>query len=268
MTDSVESRSQRQRIPRATALGKNRHTGHGDEGVTLLELMMVMAISSVVGALVLGTIFTMGNLVTKTTEKTDDFIQARHALDEISVNLRGATGQGFSPGLLTDTKPNRIQFNTRSGGGLETDPVTMAYEIKNGDLRQVIPGNNNNFGNPKTVRTLVRGVKNSAVFEFYTWEDPKKPGGKCFRKIDERHLSKITRDPATGRELVGIHAKNAIAGVKIALQVRDDKNARFKDNQGHSTWVRLGESIEPKDPETGALIPGWPQNCWKVFDES
>lgn len=256
-----------------------------DQGVTLVELLMVMAITSVVGLLVIATVIMVGNLVTKTTERTEEFISARQVLDEISVNLRGSTNHEQARGRLTDAAPFAIIFYTASGRGLQQDPELMSYAVL-GDTLYQFKGVYNSSSKQWDItpespsRALIRGISDPNIYEFYTWADPKKlPAGtpldkqSCFRKLTEEELTKEIPDLQSGnntiggKAIVGLHARNAIAGVKITLNVHDQNNVRFTQSQGHTTWVRLGESIEPKDPLTGALIEGWPQNCWKVFED-
>lgn len=240
-----------------------------DRGVTLLELLMVIAITSVVGAMVMATIIVIGNLVTKTTESSEEFIKSKQALEEISANLRGAVNTDQGRGRLTDASSRAIVFYTASGGGLNEPPKLMSYVTHGDTLYQLIPGPNANFQKPSTVRAVLKGITTTDIFEFYTWADPNNSAGdKCFRKLTNAELTqKNPKSDKEGNAKDGIHARNAIAGVKITLKVNPVTNVRYKDEQGHTAWIRLGESIEPKDPTTGALIAGWPQNCWKVFDD-
>lgn len=269
----------------ARLFSEQKRDAPDDRGVTLVELLMVMAITSIVGALVMATIVIVGNLVTRTTERTEEFITAKQALDEISVNLRGSTNFEQSRGRLTDAAPFAVVFYTASGRGLQQDPQLMSYLVMGDKLYRF-----NGDYDPNTKKwdinknsqrhVLVSGLTNPNIFEFYTWNDPKKlPAGtpisqqSCFRKLTEEELKKdpggIQNGGTTveGSAVVGLHARNAIAGVKVTIDVKDSRNTRFKESQGHTTWVRLGESIEPKDASTGALIEGWPQNCWKVFED-
>ena len=245
---------------------------HGDRGVTLVELMMVIAITSIVGVMVMSTIIVVGNLVRSTTERTEEFIDAKQALEEVTANLRGATNFEQGRGRLTDANANAVIFYTSSGEGLNAPPTLMSYVVHHNTLYHVVAGKDkdgkDDIGTPKLVRALITGIKNPKVFEFYTWQDPNKPGNKCFRVLTEAELTQPNpKRSEQGDAADGLHARNAIAGVKITLNVNDNQNVRYKGTQGHSSWVRLGESIEAKDPSTGALIQGWPQNCWEVFGE-
>lgn len=250
-----------------------------DDGVTLVELMVVIAITSVVGLLLVGTLIMVGNLVTKTGERTEEFIDAKQALEEISANLRGATNADQGRGRLTDANSQAIVFYTASGEGLNAQPQLMAYIVIHNTLFHIIPGPNADWKNPISNRVVLRGVTNQEAFEFYTWADPNAApnspgsatelGNRCFRKLTHAELTKPNPNPSeNGDASNGINARNSIAGVRITLNVKQTDNIRFKEQQGHSTWVRLGESIEPKDPMTGALIPGWPQNCWETFEHT
>lgn len=249
----------------------------GESGVTLVELMMTIAISSIIGAMVLTSVFLLSTIVTRMTERTEDFIDAKHALDEISVNMRSATNADQGRGRLTDAKPFAVIFYTSSGKGLLEKPQLMGYFSANGALYHLVAGPDNNFDKPVSSRTVITGIEDNNIFEFYTWADPKKtPGNKCFRKLTDAELSappkdadgNIIHDPSVvGDAILGRNARDSIAGVKISFKIKKPNNARFKDSIGHTTWVRLGESIEPKDPITGALIPGWPEHCWEVFGD-
>lgn len=241
---------------------------HGDRGVSLIELLMVIAITSIVGALVVGTIIVVGNLVAKTTERTEDFINSKHAIEEISVNLRGATNYEQARGRLTNARPNAVVFYTTSGDGLTGEPVLMSYAVLNGTLFRTVGVYDQakrkwDFGPTSTHKALLNGIVDTNVFEYYTWADPNEQNS-CFKKIDERDLD--TNSSTTGSENpANTHARNSIAGVKVKLKFKSTNTIRFNKIHEQTTWIRLGESIEPKDPKTGALIAGWPKNCWDKF---
>ena len=237
-----------------------------DEGVTLVELLVVMVIASIVGGIILTTIILISNLVAKTTERTEEFIDAKMALDEITTNVRGAFNQEQGLGRLAAANSRAMVFYTKSGKGLTQPPVLMGYFVdKHDQLIQVISADGQNFKEGDKKRIVIPGIQDPDIFTYYTWADTSKTG-QCFRKLTHTELTKPVAGSGTNKDKDGLFARNAIAGVKISLTVNKPGNIRFTDTQTHKTWVRLADSVEPKDPVTGALIPGWPEQCWTVID--
>ncbi|WP_336249583.1 hypothetical protein [Stomatohabitans albus] len=263
-------------MKRPTQSSQRNNIAAGEDGLTLTELMVTMLIASIIGGLVLATVIMVGNIVTRVTERTEEFVSGQQALDEISLNVRGAVPNNAGLGRIVSASPSGIVFFTHSGVGLSNKPILMSYQLINDELRQVrYPGDTIVTDKTAQSRMVIDGILDNEIFEYYTWADPKKYGGsnKCFRKI-EAHEFAVKPTLENGEVVldndgrIGIHARDAIAGIKISFHLHDKTNSKLQEPQEHTKWVRIGEFIDPKDPETGALIKGWPRGCWEIFDDN
>ncbi len=134
-------------------------------GVTLIELVVVMAVMTIVSGMIIGIWFNMTNAFSfgATSDKQQDF--ARDAVSRMAREIRDAQApSGSSAGAFVLTAPNEIQFystfNTADAANpaseprltrfrLETDPDTGVGSV----YRELADGTD--FGGPGAVSTML-----------------------------------------------------------------------------------------------------------------
>ena len=115
-----------------TGLARRAHAvRHDDEGVTLMELVVAMTISSILGALTLALFVTVNNSSAATTDRSIGAAQARNILQSWSSYLRVSDGPvaGSSTRRFEWLRPTGTIFyadlNNRSGSGAATPPTMI-----------------------------------------------------------------------------------------------------------------------------------------------
>lgn len=218
-----------------------------DQGATLIELLMAIAITSIIGAMIMGTIFTLGRITGKITEQTDDNIAAKRVLDVISTNLRGATVDPARPTQpqLVIAHPGEVKFLTYGGRGFSEPPRWLHYRAKQGKIFQVDPVT-------QTERPIMTNSFNGQIFQFYRWDDDgvKDRHGNCFVSL-------------TPDELKTEEGRRSIVAVQIQIERLSSK--QYQNNRKHTgAWVRLSEQITPFDPVKGHSLETWKNTCWET----
>lgn len=220
-----------------------------ERGTTLVELLMVISISSIIGVLVLQSITTVSHITTRMAEHAQDSSSVKLALDTLSTNFRAAT--------VNPERPDAPQFEIARGGeakfltygysGFSEPPHWVHYRLKRGVLYQVDPQTGQEHA-------IYRGIKRYEIFRFYRWDfDHKQHGdrlGNCFKALSNKEL-----DTAEGRK--------SIVGLQIQLDRLGEDNIREHKKRHAGAWVRIMEQIQPQDPVTGERISDWKNRCWE-----
>lgn len=222
-------------------------TMRDDRGVTLIELMMAIAITSIIGAMILSTVLTISRVTGKITEQTDDNIAAKRVLDVISTNLRGATVDPAHPSqpILEIAHPGEVKFLTYGGGGFSQPPRWMHYRAKQGKIFQVDPVTQHE-------RPIMDSSVNGQIFRFYRWDDDgiKDKYGNCFVSLN-------------ANEMKTEEGRRSIVAVQIQIERLTSKN--YNNVRKHTgAWVRLSEQIIPYHPVKGNSLESWKNTCWET----
>lgn len=222
-------------------------TQSNDRGATLIELMMAIAITSIIGAMIMGTIFTLGRIAGKLTEQTDDNIAAKRVLDVISTNLRGATVDPAHPTqpILAIAHPGEVKFLTYGGRGFSEAPRWLHYRAKQGNIYQVDPVTQDEH-------LIMTNSFNGQIFRFYKWDDTgyTDKHGNCFVSLYDDELN-----TEEGRRSI----------VAVQIQIERLSSDRFFNERKHTgAWVRLSEQITPVHPVKGNSLENWKNTCWET----
>lgn len=209
--------------------------------------MMAMMITSILGGLVMGSIYTMSKITAKLTEQTEDNIEVKSALDVISTNLRGATVDPAHPDKpqIQIAHPGEIRFLTYGGRGFSEEPRIVHYRAKKGKLYFVNPENGREI-------QMTERLTNGQLFRFYRWDRDATSGkhGNCFVSLN-------------GNELKSEQSRKEIVAVQI--QIERLASHTYANRRKHvGTWVRLSEQINPFDPVLGEGLDSWKNTCWET----
>lgn len=222
-------------------------TNQNDHGVSLVELMIAMLITSILSGMVLGTILTMSKVTAKLTEQTQDNIEVKRTLDLISTNLRGATVDPARPNQaqLVIAHPGEVKFMTYGGRGFNEPPRWIHYRAKQGKIYLVDPAT-------KKEHVVTNYSVNGQIFRFYKWDmdAPTGKNGNCFVSL-------------TPNELRTDQGRKSIVAVQIQIERLTSTNHNNRKKHAGS-WVRLNEQISTDHPMIADRGEQWKNTCWET----
>lgn len=217
-----------------------------DEGVTLIELLMTIAIASIIGAMILSSIIAITNLTVRMTERAEDTIEARVTTDEITTNLRAATIDPLNPdyGVFAIASINEIKFLTRGGQGFSQPPRWVHYRSKGSDIYRVDEHGRETL--------MMAGLDWVSPFRFYTFDPQFRNDGygNCYISLDDNDLAQ----PEMRRRIVGM---------QVQINRRAGDNVRELKFSHSGEFVRIPEQTAPETVYTGERLQHWRNTCWE-----
>ena len=229
----------------ATLRADVRH--HDDRGVTLIELMMVIAISSVIGVMLLSSFVIVSNITVRMAERAEDAIEAKMTTDEITTTLRAATLDPASPdqGVFAVAKPNEIKFLTRAGQGYSEPPRWVHYLVQNRTIYRVAPDGKRH--------EMMTGLEPILPFRFFRYdpEHGKNAYGNCYLSLDNQDLAKP-------------EMRSMIAGMQVEIYRKARDNVREHNYSQSGEFVRIMEQAMPEHHVTGEQLHAWRNTCWET----
>ena len=154
-----------------------RSDSRGQQGITLVELLVAMSIMLVLSTMIVGTWITLTNAYSFTTrsDKQRDF--ARQAIDRMAREIRDAQQPlDGSTTAFTQAYPNEVRFystfNTAGAAEPESEPrlTRLVYKVTNaadgvGGVYREFPGPDGEFDTPgdNVSRLLVDNVSNDGA---------------------------------------------------------------------------------------------------------
>lgn len=153
------------RMPPRRGGGDGRPGGGGQDGFTLVELAVVLAITMVVLAVFVSMLTPLGNAATEATANADNQQAVRYAADRITSDLRSANPlDPYASSLPPSTYTTQVQMQLGAQGSAQST-VNWVYDPASHTLdRQVLSGPGGTVLSSVTALTSV----SQAVFSYYS----------------------------------------------------------------------------------------------------
>jgi prepilin-type N-terminal cleavage/methylation domain-containing protein len=151
-----------------------------DAGMSLTELLVAMALSTIIGAMTIGLFIKITDTTTRSTDRTTNSAAARNTIQAWTNYLRVADGP------VAGARLSRIEWLTaddmlfyadllnRSGAVDTTSAPTMVWlrrDTKNNLIEEQFPGNATSGTSPTLCRALVQRISGTGAL--FTGEDSK-----------------------------------------------------------------------------------------------
>lgn len=205
----------------------------GEEGLTLVELLVAMSILVIVLGSVYGLLFSVQNGFERQVDRSTSLDQARQALLQIDREMRSASAMTAATGTTLDayTRTNQV---SASGDAARTTQMCVQWRVVSGNLQtRMWPL----VGAPATVtwRTIATNLVNTDVFEIPTRASLGRPGDG--------------RDP-----------KNLYNGRLL--------NVHILANSAPATGTNAAPSVELRSSLSGRNVNGQPDPCFAKISAS
>lgn len=207
-----------------------------ERGFTLVELLVTMAVLSVVIALITGSAIFLQRNIRETDQRFDDLAQARLAMDASSRWLRTAITVPPYTQPFIEARPGQIEFlaNVRVGGA-SAAPKQVRLRVVNGALEErVYDGTINASGQwvqqagSVRTRTVARGVTNgTAMFRFFDVDGVELTNGSSNLTETQRSAVRRVAVAFTIRQQPGINTPASQLANRVTLP-----NQYYFDAQG------------------------------------
>ena len=196
---------------------RHSHARRNERGAGLVELLVVLAISSIVLATVGSTFTSSLRLSTRAADQGRSAADARLVLDTVNRRIRVAVRPPTAPSIITRAEPGRLTFYASLGrNGDTSDPAPTRVEyFYDTCLREAL--------------TVGTAVTDSAGAVTYTWPTTSS-SGRCivFGQVDADGAGMFAYfdSPDATTELAGTGVgasdavRNSIRSISIRLSVR------------------------------------------------